>query len=335
MKISQKYRFLTLLISLLAIFPTPTWADGIPMETHFAAYRECEALPNIRNKNNNPGYIKLELGRVYEVLEKDSYTASHYRLKIEEANPKQRWVDVGCGTLAQVSHVEDAYLFSAYWLPSYCENNKDKYECKLQHPERYDANNLTLHGLWPQPHANVYCGVQDYQVELSEVGDWVNLPILDLSMDHRENLATYMPGVASSLQRHQWTKHGTCYTNKPDTYFDHSLKLLLDLQASGLNDLFRENIGQEITLEQVQALLDEKLGEGAGQRVAMKCEDNLVTELWMSLKGNLATDDLETLVNNAQPVKRSCIKGRIDKVGFEETVAENTSGIPSSEKDDG
>ena len=40
----------------------------------------------------------------------------------------------------------------------------------------------------------------------------------------RAELETVMPGTKSLLERHEWTKHGSCYPADAETYFKDSIR---------------------------------------------------------------------------------------------------------------
>ena len=49
-----------------------------------------------------------------------------------------------------------------------------------------------------------------------------------------------------SLVRHQWNKHGTCTGLGGDAYFDASVHLVREMQATRLSKVLRANIGKEV-----------------------------------------------------------------------------------------
>ena len=48
------------------------------------------------------------------------------------------------------------------------------------------------------------------------------MPSLELSTDTRNELQIKMPGYASGLHLHEWYKHGTCYRETPEEYYQES-----------------------------------------------------------------------------------------------------------------
>ena len=53
----------------------------------------------------------------------------------------------------------EVHVLAASWQPAFCETRPAKPECLSQTEDRVDATGFSLHGLWPQPVDNVYCGV--------------------------------------------------------------------------------------------------------------------------------------------------------------------------------
>jgi len=127
-----------------------------------------------------------------------------------------------------------------------------------------------------------------------------------------------MPGVASHLQRHEWIKHGTCYSDSAEIYYRDSLKLINKINDTNISTLFANNIEETITSEQIRNAFDEAFGEGSGEKVNVKCNKGLIVELWVNLKGDINNDDnLSRLLQNAPVVNNiSCESGMVDAVGF-------------------
>jgi len=127
-----------------------------------------------------------------------------------------------------------------------------------------------------------------------------------------------MPGVASHLQRHEWIKHGTCYSDSAEIYYKDVLKVMHKIDDTNISVLFTDNIGKKITAEQIRNAFDEAFGEGSGEKVNVKCSKGLIVELWVNLKGDINKDDnLSRLLQNASVVNNiSCESGMVDAVGF-------------------
>lgn len=142
---------------------------------------------------------------------------------------------------------------------------------------------------------------------------------LELSDELRGNLQRVMPGYQSGLQRHEWIKHGGCYSDAPEKYFADSLLLMEKLNASALRQLFASNIGKEISVKQIRDAMDESFGVGSGLRVRVKCNDDsgrrLISELTLALAGEIDGDVGKLLLAALPDDKKSCPGGVVDLAG--------------------
>ncbi len=223
--------------------------------------------------------------------------------------------------LAAASFDGDLVL-AVSWQPSFCETRPQRPECRSQTEARFDAEHFTLHGLWPQPRGNVYCGLSNAQEADMRARRWSRLPPVALTADTRQALDRAMPGTQSNLQRHQWMKHGTCYAADAETYFQHSLLLLAALNASDVRRFFAEHIGETITTEEVRERFDAAFGPGVGDRVVIRCQRDgqrrLITELQVHLRGPL--DEQASLGERMAAAKArgaGCGSGIVDPVGLQ------------------
>ncbi len=194
---------------------------SVPLNDQLRATQTCEAFQSFR-QGTNPGNIRLNPGQIYPVTAKNKDDATHYYLRIDEANPMARWVSTSCGELLGTPPIGDitssnpTNVLAISWQPSFCETHQDKDECESQTENRFDASNFTLHGLFPK---ELYCNVSNRVKELDSDGKWSQLPPITLSDGLFDALKTKMPGVASDLHLHEWYKHGTCYSESPIIYF--------------------------------------------------------------------------------------------------------------------
>ncbi|NES18684.1 MAG: ribonuclease T [Symploca sp. SIO3E6] len=329
MSILKKCLLLTIaLCSCFALWSKPAYAF-ITLNDQFVAEEACEALQSIR-KGTNPGNIQLTPQETYPVVGKNRDDASHYLLRIEGAEPLQRWVRVQCGQLLgaaappKLIPFNQDYLLAASWQPSFCETRPSKTECRSQTAERFDATNLVLHGLWPQPRSNVYCNVSQDIINLDKDRRWSELPPIDLSEATRQELGIKMPGLASDLHLHEWYKHGTCYSDSPEEYYQESIALLDQVNDSLVRELFASNIGNFLSSDEIRDQFDQSFGDGAGSKVQVKCKrdideerNNMVVELFINLEGNIELDTpIESLLEEGKVVSAGCPRGEIDPAGF-------------------
>ncbi len=305
----------------------------VPMVGRFTAEASCFATPAIRS-DDNPGRVVTEPGRVYELIGRNADPGSHYLIRVPGAEPERRWVAFGCGRVGESSTAAENraapsggpassgdardYVLAASWHPAFCETRARRPDCR----GGGEAEGFTLHGLWPQPRGNQYCGVSASLRRTDEAGRWRDLPPVDVGAATRRDLERVMPGTLAHLDRHQYWKHGTCHAGDADDYFADSVRLMDALNASPIRTLFVESIGEEVTTRQIRAAFDAAFGRGAGARVLLDCEEDgrggrLAGELRIALRGRLAEgESLGALILAAGPQEPGCRGGRIDAPGF-------------------
>lgn len=234
----------------------------------------------------------------------------------------------------EVSKAETAkktdYVLAINWQPAFCESSPRKRECKSQKKDRFDATNFSLHGLWPQPGNNVYCDVSDKQVNLDKTGQWRQLRVEQINEYVWRDLQQIMPGTQSSLHKHEWVKHGTCYSISIDDYYSHSVWLVQRINASKLQDLFESRIGQQVTAKEIKAAFSASFGPSAGERLRVSCRRdtdsnrNLISEITVGLTGKINGEkSFSELVNAASAVTSGCPKGIVDPVGLQRLTKED------------
>jgi ribonuclease T2 len=316
-----------------ALVCTPALAE-MPLTGTFTASAACPAFQSI-SRETNPGNVTTKPGTQYELLAGNRTPPTHVRLRVPGAQPDLRWVSVECGTTPALSGEAPNrpnrttasaptrhYILAVNWQPAFCETAPRKTECRAQRPNSFEATNFTLHGLWPQPKNAEYCNVSNRDRIASQDGRWRDLPPLDLTIAQRRELEVVMPGSASGLDRHEYTKHGSCFDGTQRDYIDASLALLKALNESQVTHLFTESIGRRVAIAQVRAAFDASFGRGAGERVAMDCERDgnriIITELRIALAGEInSPDDFSKLIHAGTPQRHSCQAGVVDAVGFQ------------------
>jgi ribonuclease T2 len=313
--------------SFFLLLPIGTLHASEALAGCFEATQSCDALRSIRKKTN-PNNRSLTVGKEYRLVAKNkANAATHYQVILKGANPEQRWVAISCGRVVKDCSIKSAapskkkgkysnkeYLLALSWQPSFCESHKRKSECKTLTSTRFDARHLVLHGLWPQPRNNAYCGVSTKDKSIDRKKRWDLLTPLTLSPAVKKELIKVMPGYASNLQRHEWIKHGTCYGKNANDYYADALTLTRDINATGITTLLSDNIGKKITSQQIRQRFDKIFGAGSGKKVNLRCDrKGNIAELWINLKGDInAKSSLKNLLSNAKNAKSSCKRGFVD-----------------------
>ncbi len=196
------------------------------------------------------------------------------------------------------------------WHNSFCENHSNKKECKLNGGEA--KNHLVLHGLWPQPRNNVYCGVDKRIIELDKKRMWNALPPLNLNPKIKELMEIYMPGYKSNLHRHEYYKHGTCYSKDPNEYFLDALTLTKYVDSI-IGEYLRANIGKKIKTIILKNFAAKAIDKKIKNKLAVKCKRVVLKEIWISLKGK--GNNLKKLIENAKPIHSNCVEFIVDAPG--------------------
>lgn len=158
------------------------------------------------------------------------------------------------------------------WGPSLCRVETSASGCRSGRVAGL-GNSFLLHGLWPQPRSQQYCGATR--------GDRDRRPVElppDVAARVREMMSD--PAVAA---RYQWNKHGSCAGVTEAEYF--GIATALAQQAIDVVDpLFDRSVGREVTARSVRDAFDARYGDGAGQRVGLECRgDGVAYEVRLSL----------------------------------------------------
>ncbi|MEN6489135.1 MAG: ribonuclease T2 [Smithella sp.] len=170
----------------------------------------------------------------------------------------------------------DSYVLALSWQPAFCETKPDKKECKTQTPDRYDATNLALHGLWPNKNTDKkqtfgFCGVKKSIRKLDTANKWCKMPSLNLTDETKKDLTQSMPGYASCLERHEWYKHGTCSGMKADKYFSTSNLLVATFAATAMGQYIAANVGSIIDADDLFKEFEKDFGEGSRDSLKLHC----------------------------------------------------------------
>jgi ribonuclease T2 len=170
----------------------------------------------------------------------------------------------------------DSYTFTMSWEPAFCEGKPNAQECASQSPDRFDASNLALHGLWPDKsgdsaHSYGYCGVPSSDQSLDRAPTWCRLREPAYSDATHAALGVVMPGVNSCLDHHEWTKHGTCSGLTADQYFATAAAFVQDIAASSFGKFLTANAGKTVALSDAVAAFEADFGAGSGSKLTLNC----------------------------------------------------------------
>ncbi len=321
----------------------------VKMDGQFVASKACPAVVSIK-KGTNPDNAAVEAGKSYQLLGKNKDDATHYWINVPGAQPAQRWVELSCGSPDGAAAVtpnqsqaanggaavntpmgtvkpkpkakgpKDGvpfYVLALSWEPAFCEAMKGKAECQNEKPSSYEASHFSLHGLWPQPRGNQFCGVDPKLAALDDQHQWDQLPEPELTPATKAALAKAMPGVQSGLERHEWTKHGSCYPGaNAEQYFKDEIRLANAVNASAVQEFMAANIGKQIQMSDLRAAFDKAFGPGAGERVRISCDkQGRFSEMTIGLKGDISSGaDIAQLIAASETTDMGCPAGLVDAV---------------------
>lgn len=206
------------------------------------------------------------------------------------------------------SDTSDSSWLVVTWAPSFCRIEPSNGGCKSGHVGDL-GRTWILHGLWPQPKDNQYCGVSQG-----------NERPVELNSDVQDSLQSMMSD-ASALTSHEWYAHGTCSGITPDAYFGYAASLT-DQARAVLDPMFSDAEGTQISQGALRDRFNVQFGDGAGDRVSLDCRNvtgdgNVIYELHLSLPpvAELSSDgetvSLGALLTEGPPLAAGCIHGRV------------------------
>ncbi len=306
---------------------------GVAYGKSAVATKACEAYNDLKH-NKNYGHIVLEPNSSYQILREQK---GNYLIKVPNANPKTRWVSIGCFNQNEQNQKTSAgskikaFLGKVFskkepkqsedggsldsvlvlnWHNTFCETHGNRKECKRDGGEY--KNHLVLHGLWPQPRNNVYCELDKNIINLDKSKRWNALPKLNLKPEVVELMQKYMPGYKSNLQRHEYYKHGTCYDKDPNRYYIDALKLTKRVDET-IGEYLRVNIGKRVKAINIKKIAQRLISKDIRNKIALKCKRGILNEIWISLKGK--GDSLKDLIKDAKPIRSNCQEAIVDAPG--------------------
>ncbi len=205
------------------------------------------------------------------------------------------------------------------WGPGLCAAEPTNAGCASGHVQA-QGSTWILHGLWPQPIDNQYCGVPKVIAKRASDLKSTNMPSIDIGDDVRSTLQSIMSD-ASTLAPHEWYAHGTCSGVTPDVFFSDAAALT-EQARKVLDPMFAEAEGGRIDLSAVRDKFDAEYGGGAGQRLRLTCRNvtgqgSVAYEMHLSLPPvtELRTPDgtlsLKDLIVTAPPLAPGCLHASV------------------------
>ncbi|OYX62219.1 MAG: ribonuclease T [Sphingomonadales bacterium 32-64-17] len=116
------------------------------------------------------------------------------------------------------------YTLALSWSPEYCRNRKASAPDRFQCGGKNGRFGLVLHGLWPEGKGGTW-------------PQWCPTNRQVTAQIARQNLCM-TPSTA--LLAHEWAKHGSCMTRRPEAYFKTARILWNSLTLPDLDRLSRQ-----------------------------------------------------------------------------------------------
>ena len=313
---------------------------ALPAKGQFVITERCELFQSKR-KRTNPGNVQSIIDQQFPIIEAvfSNQRLTWVRVLTDENQSPERWISAKCGdakdlnvanqpvrvtNVCSVADQYDSQVLALSWQSAFCElRGRNKPECRSQHSDRFDANHFSLHGLWPNKREcgrkYGYCGeVKDKPARFCDY------PAIALSEALSEQLGLVMPSAAAGtcLERHEWWKHGVCSNATAESYYRVAIALTDQVNSgSWIAQFIQPNIGRRVSQKAFREAFEGSFGKGAANKLALSCDDGLLSEILIQLPASLSVD---TQLDQILPALTSQAAGKgncpahftIDSVGF-------------------
>jgi ribonuclease T2 len=210
-------------------------------------------------------------------------------------------------------------LLVVTWGPSLCKVESSSPGCANGHVGKL-GRTLILHGLWPQPATEQFCGLPKAVADRPGGLHESDLPPVILP----ENVTTTLQSMMSDvtvMARYEWYRHGTCSGVTPAAYFNDAISLTAEVR-NVLDPVFGEAAGGHLSASAIRDRFDAEFGTGAGKRVGLKCrsvdrEGLVVYEVRLSfppvveLGSDGGTMSLRDALGKGPTISAGCRSGRV------------------------
>ncbi|KTC65295.1 ribonuclease, T2 family (plasmid) [Legionella adelaidensis] len=279
----------------IAFFLLPLTAlASIPVEGTFEASQFCPAYVS-KNKKSNPDNLSAQPNTRYRIIEINRLSPNWVRVEFPAHTPAFRWLKADCGvaqyeiknnkTCDNTPGAADSQILALNWLPAFCEHyglEAGKPECLNLSGETFQANNLILHGLWPSQkrcgNEYVYCGgeIKNHYCKYSP---------LTLTESVAEKLRNVMPGFDSGtcLERHEWSKHGSCQLLPMDEYFTIAIHLTEEVNQTPLAAYLRAHVGETVQKTKLRQMIRQTFGYDTDKKVFLGCTNGMLVDVLIEL----------------------------------------------------
>lgn len=315
-----------LLVLMATCLATPLEASAAPANGTFETNSRC-AMFQSKARRTNPGDVMSASGQSYAVIEvlPNLRAAKWYRVRVPGIQIP-RWIEARCGSrvpdgsaganeppvapeqtrpICNTPERFDAHVLALTWQPAFCELKRNgPPECAGIDADSFTAGNLALHGLWPNRRQ---CG-KDYGFcgAVRSKRAFCDYPRLQLTGATRAALERIMPSAAQPrgcLQRHEYWKHGTCRAGGAESYYEVSIALVGQINASRfVTQFLRGQVGRRVTVRDLRSAFNAAFGPDTANRLKLRCRNGMLVELQINLPARLNADsDIGALLARAAP----------------------------------
>lgn len=286
----------------------------------FEATQSCPAYVS-KNSKSNPDNLMVQPASHYLIREINKTPPDWLRIEFPDHRHVLRWVSISCGVTqynerdtsrctADVG-MADSYVLAMSSQSGFCQTygyEAGKPECLKLSRNSYQANHLTLHGLWPNQDA---CGQRYGFCGIRPLANHCDYSPLDLSSAVAQNLKKLMPSYnyGSCLERHEWNKHGSCQILTTDDYFTLSMRLTTETDQSVFGQYLTKHNGETVPLATLRKLIVQSFGKNNEKKVYLGCKNGVLVDIYIQLPSLIPLDEsLSSLINKApvNPDRDSC-----------------------------
>lgn len=311
--------------TLCFFFCTFSSNAAINVSGSFEATDSCPTYLS-KNRKANPDNLTVIPHQHYLVKEINKNPPDWLRIEFADNHHTVRWVEARCG-VAEYTELNpdfcksnpgmaDSHVLALSSQPGFCQTygyRAGKPECKKLSQKSYQANHLTLHGLWPNQDA---CGTHYGFCDITPRQNHCDYSPLQLSSNVMEQLKKLMPSFnyGSCLERHEWNKHGSCQILSTDDYFTLAMRLTSEMDDSPLGNYLTEHRGSTVKLGALRELIAKSFGTNNAKKITFGCKDGILVDMFIQLPALIPFNEpLQSLLNKAtnSPKRDSCFNNVI------------------------
>lgn len=300
-------KFITLLFLVISVNVNGSNA----VSGTFEATKSCPAYLSKNNKTN-PDNLMVQMHQHYQLKEINKSPPDWLRIVMTEHHNSLRWVSASCGTTEYTERngeqcdsragMADSHVLALSSQPGFCETygyEAGKPECRKLSKNSYQANHLTLHGLWPNQET---CGTRYGFCDVKPRAYHCDYSPIDLSASVGERLKKFMPSYnyGSCLERHEWNKHGSCQVLSPDDYFSLAMRMVAEIDSSAFGLFLTKHQGDTVQLSLLREQINKAFGSNNAGKFYLGCKDGFLVDVFIQLPALIPMQEpVASLINKA------------------------------------